>query len=169
MRSFVRSLIFCLLVLAAVYGSLALVATAFSAEVEYPIQQYSATEESGVIFNRQPKPDGDCPDGTCPRTEPVPGTPPAFDAPPVDAIPPGAPVAPVAESTTSVALTPEQKQALTTLLTHAVSVLLGAFMGTGSLSPFLQLILGKLMGAVGGSVPPATPARTVAKRVAKKK
>lgn len=135
------------------YGfGMAAAKTAGGAEIEYPMAPYAGDDEPAAARRRDPEP---------PRTQPVtPETAPQFDPiPPITAAPLG--------PTASAALTPEQKEQLKGLIIQLATLLLGAFLGSGSASPFVVLILSKLLAVFNpGAAPPAAPAR--AKRPARK-
>lgn len=152
-----RSFLFCLL---------ALVAVNVAAEtlVQYPMAAVEETTDAGIFRNRdgqprfrrsQPAPAPGQPapapgtDGN--RTAPVdPNAPPKFDAAP------GGDTAPLSLAE----LTPEQKQQLFTAISSIISLLIGAFAGSGKMGPFITALLGAFK-TIGQPVPPApAPART---------
>ncbi len=140
-------------------------------EIEYPIQTVASSEpdtdsaEAGVLFKRGGK-RGQSPEE---RTEPYdPETAPQFEvippSTPGDSPPPAA-----APEPQGAALTPEQKVALKGLFVQAITLVVGAMLGSGAASPFMKMILEKLLGALGGAAatPPGTTPARVRKRAAK--
>jgi hypothetical protein len=126
---------------------------ATSAEVEYPMPSMSAGDEAGLLR---------------PKAEPPRTTPVAETAPKFDPIPPVDNVVPVTPAAGGLSLTPDQKEQLMGFAKHALSLLVGALLGSGSASPFMATVLTKLLAMFGGAVPPATPAKVRAKRKAVK-
>lgn len=147
-----RSILFCLVALVAVN-------VAADTLVQYPMATVSESPtQAGIFRNRQPRRQSPAPGQPAPapgtdgnRTAPVdPNAPPKFDA------------APEGESTplNLAELTPEQKQQLFTAISSIISLLIGAFAGSGKMGPFITALLGAFK-TIGQPVPPApAPART---------
>lgn len=139
-----------------VFSVIALVAVNVTAEtlVQYPIA--TVTEEAtdaGIFRNRQRQNQQQAPGQAVPpadgnRTAPVdPNAAPKFEPAP------GGDTAPL----NLAELTPEQKQQLFTAITSIISLLLGAFAGSGKAGPFITAILQAFKG-IADPVP--APAKT---------
>lgn len=135
----------------------ALVSSAFVVTDNPPgVIQTAEIQETGIFFNRQPRTQP-----VDPTANVVPTPAPSFEAPPISVSPV------VAVESPPKGLTPEQKDQLKGIIAQLIPLLIGAFLGSGSASPFIKLILEKLLGAVSGSTPPVQA--SVRKRVRKKK
>lgn len=137
---------------------------------QYPIATVNegagATDEAGIFRNRQGQPRFRRPQAPAPAPGvPQPGVPDADGnrTAPVDpnAAPKFEPAPGGATAPLSLAeLTPEQKQQLFTAISSIISLLIGAFAGSGKMGPFITAILGAFK-TIGQPVPPApAPART---------
>lgn len=141
-----RSFVFCVIALVAVN-------VAADTLVQYPIATVSEeATDAGIFRNRQqrnqPAPGQPAPPSDGNRTAPVdPNAAPKFEAAP------GGDTAPL----NLAELTPEQKQQLFTAISSIISLLLGAFAGSGKAGPFITAILGAFKG-IADPVP--APAKT---------